>query len=95
METEETMGCWSCQAPVRPSWPRCPNCKADARADSSASTESLSLQRLASPLTGLDLALIGECWPCQAPVKLSWSVCPGCKAPTTKPLSDSPAAQDG
>lgn len=33
----------------------------------------------------LDPAFISECWRCQAPVKLSWSVCPGCKAPTTKP----------
>ena len=32
-----------------------------------------------SPLPGFDPNFISECWRCNAPVKSSWSVCPGCK----------------
>lgn len=96
---EDTAPCWKCQAPVRSSWPRCPGCKADKQPppdlDASAAhpdaaqplspPPGLSPETSASAAMELDPAFISECWRCSAPVKLSWSVCPGCKAPTKKP----------
>jgi len=99
---DDTAPCWKCQAPVRSSWPRCPGCKAQnpkpeteagSPEEAGAATSPLEAGAEAGAASAaLDPAFISECWRCKAPVKSSWSVCPGCKAPTNKPEGEEGAA---
>mmetsp|Transcript_7521 Transcript_7521/g.14769 ORF Transcript_7521/g.14769 Transcript_7521/m.14769 type:complete len:289 (+) Transcript_7521:1-867(+) len=85
--------CWQCDAPVKKEWPRCPACKAPVLKDGEKPPEAGAAGGMPGALPSVSEderpgtsqsggEFSAQCQQCSAPIKPSWTVCPGCKAPT-------------